>query len=106
MSVLQTALSWPATMLVIYMAACCAALFLFQRAPDLAQRVAMFLFVVSFAVMAGTMAAALANGYAKSVQEFLQLLRQFGWETMQAAVLVSLGRLVWKEWICGAPRRC
>lgn len=89
------------TMAIVYSGMVAASVFLFRRAPDSAQRIAMLILAVGFIVQILTMIAAGLNDYDHDLRAFLWFMRRTARDLIQIGVFVILLRLVWKEWVRG-----
>ena len=89
---------------LVYVALAIASVFLFRRAPDSPQRIAMLVLVFGFAAQAVTLLAASFNGYDEEFRVVLWFMRRTGHELIQTGVIIIVMRLLWKEWVRGALR--
>lgn len=88
------------TMAIVYAGMTATATFLFRRAPDEPQRIAMLVLTCAFVLLTVTMIAAALNGYSAEMRDFLRLIGRTGRDFMQTGLAIILLRLVWKEWVC------
>lgn len=97
---------WLATMFMLYLSLAAGAVFLFATGRDQAQRAAMLFFISAFVLLSIVMLAAMLNGYGVEARRFLRTVKHLGTDSMFIGVSIMLGRLLWKEWVCGDSPRC